>query len=137
MDLEAMLGIGIAAVVGLSIFAIALAVLSIIINWRIFEKAGRPGWECIIPIYNVIVFLRISGKPVWWFFMLLIPIVNIVFAIRALHSFSKSFGKDAGFTVGLIFLGLIFRAILAFGSAQYVGPGGVPAGAEDVLDHGV
>jgi hypothetical protein len=95
-----------------------------ICGWKIFEKAGKPGWAAIIPIYNYIVLLEIVGKPWWWIFLLFIPFAGIVFAIMVIHQASLSFGKDSGFTLGLIFLGFIFIPILAFGDATYQGPGG-------------
>ena len=91
--------------------------------WTIFSKAGKPGWASIVPIYNLIVLLEIVGKPSWWLLLMLIPIVNIVILIIVYHNLSLSFGKDGGFTVGLILLGIIFLPILAFGDAKYVGPG--------------
>ena len=91
--------------------------------WTIFSKAGKPGWASIVPIYNLIVLLEIVGKPWWWLFLMLIPIVNIVILIIVWHNLSLSFGKGGGFTVGLILLGIIFLPILAFGDAKYVGPG--------------
>ena len=105
-----------------------LAILGflIITNWKIYQKAGQPGWASIVPIYNIIVLLRIVGKPWWWLFLFIIPFVNIVFLIWTYNMLSKSFGKDEGFTVGLILLGIIFMPILAFGSAVYQGPYGDP-----------
>ncbi|MDC0271096.1 DUF5684 domain-containing protein, partial [Akkermansiaceae bacterium] len=89
--------------------------------WKIFTKAGKPGWASIIPIYNVIVLLEIIGKPVWWIVLFLIPFVNIIISIITTNEVSKSFGRGAGTTVGLIFLPFIFYPVLAFGSAQYQG----------------
>lgn len=124
------------------VFYIALIVFLIATYWKIFEKAGKPGWAAIVPIYNFIVFLEIVGKPWWWLFLMFIPGVSIVFAIWATNLLSLSFGKDSGFTVGLILLGIVFYPILAFGSAQYIGPAGnnfeggghQGSGHEDVLD---
>ncbi len=107
-----------------AIFSIAIIVFYIIVEWKIYVKAGQPGWACLIPIYNIIVFLRIVGKPWWWLLLLLIPFVNIIFAIWMVNLLSKSFGKDEGFTVGLILLGFIFYPILGLGSAEYIGPAG-------------
>jgi uncharacterized protein DUF5684 len=87
--------------------------------WKIFEKAGKPGWAAIIPIYNAIVILQIAGKPVWWIFLYLIPLVNIVIAIMVTVAFAANFGKGVGFAIGLILLGFIFYPILAFGEATY------------------
>ncbi|WP_430814150.1 DUF5684 domain-containing protein [Carboxylicivirga sp. RSCT41] len=102
----------------------AIIVLMIVSMWKIFEKAGKPGWAALIPIYNTIVMIEIVGKPVWWILLLIIPGVNIVFGIWLLNLLAKSFGKDVGFTLGLIFLGLIFYPILGLGDAKYQGPAG-------------
>lgn len=89
--------------------------------WYMFEKAGKPGWAILVPIYNIIVMLEIAEKPIWWIAMFIIPIANIVFLIMMLDSISKKFGKDSGFTVGLVFLRQIFFAILGYGDAVYMG----------------
>ena len=103
---------------------LVFAVVIIIALWKMFEKAGKPGWASIIPIYNIIIMLEIIGKPLWWIILFLIPLVNIIFGIWATNLLSKSFGKNEGFTVGLIFLPFIFYPILGFGSAKYEGPAG-------------
>ena len=92
--------------------------------WTIFTKAGKPGYAAIIPIYNFIVLLEIVGKPWWWILLIFVPIVNIVVIIMMYHSLALSFGKGVGYTLGFIFLGFIFIPMLAFGKAQYIGPGG-------------
>lgn len=112
------------------IYVIVIA-LFIIAYWRIFTKAGQPGWASIIPIYNTIVWLRIVGRPLWWFILLFVPIVNFIILIIMIHDLSKSFGHGVGFTLGLIFLSPIFILILAFGGSTYRGPampGGSPVG---------
>ncbi len=99
----------------------AIAILMIVSVWIIFNKAKQPGWAAIIPIYNIIVFLRVAGKPWWWLFLFCIPIVNIIFMIIAYYGISTNFGKGAGFTVGLVLLSIIFFPILAFDSSiKYV-----------------
>lgn len=105
----------------------AFMLLYIISAWKVFTKAGQPGWAAIIPIYNIYIMTKIGGKPGYWTLLCLIPILNFVFAIWLLNMISKSFGKDEGFTAGLLFLGFIFWPILAFGSAKYLGPYGDPA----------
>ena len=96
------------------------------VYWRIFEKAGKPGWASLIPIYNTIILLEIVGKPWWWLlFFIFLPPVGIVLAIWMTNLLSLSFGKEVGFTFGLIFLGFIFYPILAFSNAEYIGPGGL------------
>ncbi len=101
-----------------------VTILIIVALWKIFEKAGKPGWASIIPIYNVIVLLEIVGKPWWWILLMLIPIVNLIFAIWTTNLLSKSFGKNEGFTIGLILLPFIFYPILGFSDAKYQGPAG-------------
>ena len=105
-----------------TLVSLVIAGLVIAGGWKVFAKAGQPGWAFIIPIYNVIVLLRIVGRPLWWIVLLLIPFVNFIVAILVYIDLAKSFGKGVGFALGLIFLGPIFIAILGFGSAQYVGP---------------
>ncbi|MBS2209809.1 hypothetical protein KEM09_00230 [Carboxylicivirga mesophila] len=106
------------------IIYMAVVVLLIASMWKIFEKAGKPGWACLIPIYNTIVLLEIVGKPWWWLLLMLIPVVNIILLIWVTNLLAKSFGKDVGFTLGLIFLWFIFYPILGFGDAKYQGPAG-------------
>lgn len=108
-----------------SVIILLLGIVGIIAVWTIFEKAGKPGWAAIVPIYSTIVFLDIVGRPAWWIILLFIPFVPII----VLNDLSKSFGKGMGFTIGLILLSPIFILILAFGDAEYVGPGGQPAAA--------
>ena len=108
---------------------LAVVVLVIVAMWKIFAKAGKPGWASLIPIYNAYVFLQIAGKPGWWLVLLLIPFVNLVFGIIATLAFCKNFGKGAGFAVGMIFLPVIFYPILAFGDAAYAPTPAAPAQA--------
>jgi uncharacterized membrane protein YoaK (UPF0700 family) len=104
-----------------ALIPLALGVLAIAAFWKVFTKAWQPGWAAIIPIYNIIVWLRIAGRPGWWIILLLIPIVNFVLAIVVSIDFARKFGKGAVFGLGLVFVGFIFYPILAWGSAQYSG----------------
>lgn len=103
------------------ILYLAFIVFMIASIWKVFTKAGKPGWASIVPIYNYVVMLEIAKKPIWWLvIILLVPIVNIVFLIMLMNAISTSFGKSAGFTVGLIFLPIVFWPILGFGDAKYI-----------------
>jgi hypothetical protein len=107
------------------VLLILLMLLMLVSMWIIFSKAGKPGWAIIIPIYNIIVLLQIVGKPWWWLIlMLFVPFGQIIWGIWTINLLSKSFGKGVGFTLGLIFLGIIFYPVLAFGGAKYEGPAG-------------
>ncbi len=108
------------------ITCIVFAIFQIAAMWKVFTKAGQPGWAAIIPIYNIYIMTKIGGKPGYWVLLLIVPILNFVIAIWLLNMISKSFGKDEGFTAGLVFLGIIFWPILGFGSAKYLGPFGNP-----------
>lgn len=120
------------AFLGIIIFmALAIYVIQVIAYWKIFTKAGEQGWKSIIPIYNLVILYKISGVSPWLLLIFLasfIPVIGMIAVfilnIYQTHQFSKSFGKDVGYTIGLIFLPSIFYIILAFGSATYVGPGG-------------
>ena len=110
----------------LLICAIVLVVIAGI--WKVFTKAGEPGWAAIIPIYNIIVLLKIVGRPIWWIVLFIIPLVSIVIAFIVYIDLAKSFGKGTGFGIGCALLGFIFLPILGFGDARYLGPAGGGAG---------
>ena len=101
--------------------AMNVMIIRYVALWFVFQKAGEHGWASIIPVYNILIAIKVAGKPWWYILLLLIPIVNIIIGIIILHGISKNFGKGGWFTVGLIFLRVIFLAILGFGSAKYIG----------------
>ena len=103
-----------------------IALFVIVAMWKVFTKAGRPGWATIIPIYNMYVWCKIVGRPGWWVILMLIPLVNIIVGIIVCIDMAKSFGKGVGFGIGIALLGIIFLPILGFGSAQYQGPSAAP-----------
>lgn len=103
------------------LLALAIAVVVIIGLWKVFVKAGKPGWAAIVPIYNFIVLLDIVGKPLWWILLMFIPFVNFVIAIIVMLELAKAFGKSVGFAIGLLLLPVVFYPILGFGDAKYMG----------------
>ena len=103
-----------------SIVYFGIYIFMVVCLWKIFEKAGQPGWSAIIPIYNMYIFLQIAGKPGWWIILMFVPVINIVFMIMAYISFAQRFGLGIGFTIGMILLPFIFFPILAFGSHEAV-----------------
>ena len=102
----------------------AFVIFEIAAFWKVFSKAGQPGWACLIPIYNAYIMLKVAGKPGWWLLLFLIPLVNLVIAIIVAIEIAKAFGHGAGFGLGLAFLGFIFYPILGFGSSSYAKPAG-------------
>lgn len=105
-----------------SLMVVVLAVLVIVATWKIYAKAGRPGWASLIPIYNTYILYDIAMGNGILFLLLLVPFVNCIISIIVLYKLSTSFGKGIGFTLGLLFLSPIFLCILGFGKAEYIGP---------------
>lgn len=103
-------------IVPLIIMAVMIAAL-----WKVFVKAGQPGWASIVPIYNIVVLVQISGKPVWWVILFFIPLANFVAAILISIAIAERFGKSTGYGLGLAFLGFMFYPMLGFSDAQYQG----------------
>jgi hypothetical protein len=101
------------------VILIALVVILIASLWKVFAKAGRPGWASVIPVYNLFVLVQISGKPWWWFLLLFVPLIGIVIMILLFMDLAKRFDKHPLFGVGLCFLGFIFFPILAFDGSTY------------------
>lgn len=105
------------------IFALAIVIFFFVVTWKVYVKAGRRGWESLVPIYNIYVLMKIAGRPGWWTILYLIPIVNIVIAIITAIDIAKAFGKSAVFGIfGLFLFNLIGYAILAFGDVSYRNP---------------
>jgi hypothetical protein len=128
---EAALGALLALIAGFGMILVAacvvVGIISLIGMWKVFAKAGQPGWAVLIPVYNIIVLLRVAGLPWYWVFTPLILIIPFLGAIAYLawivwvhHRISTRFGQGVGFTIGLTLLGPIFWLILGFGSSKYV-----------------
>ncbi len=124
----------------LSLIGLVAAVFSIIAMWKIFKKAGKNGWEAIIPFYNVYTLFEITWGNGWYFLLIftsIIPFLGwiacLVIVIITMVKLAKAFGKDGGFAVGLIFLSIIFMAILAFDKSTYLG---VPASGSNMTPAG-
>jgi hypothetical protein len=112
---------------------IAFYVLIVIGLWKTFEKAGHPGWAAIIPFYNIYIWVQIAGRPIWWFWVILvgallgwIPIVGwiLIIAIWVMSLFlaldvAKNFGQGTGFGILLWLFSGIMYLVLGFGDYQY------------------
>ncbi len=98
-----------------------IGVITIIANWKVFTKAGKPGWTSLIPFYNMYQLFEVAGMNGWMFLLLLIPFVNFIIIIMLNINLAKVFGKDTGFAIGLILFNPIFMLILAFSDATYIG----------------
>ena len=105
----------------------AVIILYIVAMWKIYTKAGKPGWAAIIPFYNIYVLLEIVGRPGWWLILYFIPFVNFIVHIVVQLDLAKSFGRGLGFAAGLILFPYIWGMILGFGGDTYKGQGAVIA----------
>ena len=98
-----------------------VAVMSIMVMWTIYDRAGQPGWASIVPIYNVIILLKIAGRPAWWFLLMMVPVVNLIVAFMLCMDLAVAFDRGIPFAAGLFLLPFIFYPLLAFGEPDYVG----------------
>ena len=105
-----------------AILSLAISVLTLVAMWKLFVKAGRAGWKCLIPFYNTYCLYDIAWGNGWLFLLMFVPCVNVVVGIMMLFKLAKAFGQGTGFGFGLLFLNTIFILILGFCSAEYVGP---------------
>ena len=101
---------------------LSLVILVIAGFWKVFSKAGEPGWAAIIPLFNMYIILKIAGRPWWWLILYFIPIVSLVIWVVVSVDIAKAFGKGTGFGIGLALLPFIFFPVLGFSDAQYQGP---------------
>lgn len=105
---------------------IALCVVMIVSMWKVYTKAGKPGWASIVPVYNAYVLFEIVGMPAWYAFLMFIPFVGTViyavFQIVAYVKLAKCFNKSGGFAVGLVLVPFVFFPMLAFDKSTYNQP---------------
>ena len=104
------------------LFALVVLLVLIAAMWKIFDKAGEPGWAALVPIYNLVVLLKMIDKPLWWILLFVVPCVNIIAAVLLAIELAKVFGKGIGFAIGMVVLPFVFYPVLGFGSAQYRRP---------------
>lgn len=133
------------ALLTIAIVAVWYIVL-IIADWKIFVKAGEPGWKSLIPFYCAYIQYKLFWNtcffPVFLISYLILffyqladitslasallcignSVVSLVLHVVSTHKMSKAFGHGIGFTLGLLFFEPIFSMILAFGDSQYQGP---------------
>lgn len=115
-------GAGSSGGLGAIVFGLAITVVLIVSMWKLFEKAGKPGWGCLIPFYGHYCLFDMAFGNGWLFLLMFLPIVNFVIIIMLFFKLAKAFGKGIGFGFGLLFLSIVFLPILGLGDAEYNGP---------------
>ena len=121
-DADAAAGLGLACFATFGLVFLVFFVLIVAIMWKVFAKAGQPGWAALVPFYNSwILITEICKKEPLWFILSLFPFVNIIASWVICQELARKFGKSDAFGIGLFFLGPIFLAMLAFGDARYEG----------------
>ncbi len=106
----------------LTIILLIFYVLLVAAQWKIFSKAGEPGWACLIPLYNVFVMFRVIYGSGLKCLLLLVPLLNMIVGIAMWIRLAQAFGKGLGFAILTLLFPNIFTLILGFGSAEYEGP---------------
>ena len=104
------------------VMILAIAVVMIVSFWKIYTKAGKPGWAVIVPVYNMVVLLQICDLPLWYIVLFFIPFANIYAIIKIYIELAHKFGKSTGFGVLTFFFNVVCLPILAFdNNATYNG----------------
>jgi hypothetical protein len=114
------LGLGGTELILISIILVSFFIIPIASYWKIFEKAEQAGWAALIPIYNLIILMKIIDRPWWWALLCIIPYLGIIWIIWSNNLLAKRFGKTEAFTIGIVLLAPIFLPILAFGNTKYI-----------------
>lgn len=103
-----------------SLIAVAVYVLTVVALWKVFAKAGYPGWLSIIPIVNVVFLTKIAGFSGWFALLYLIPIVGVVFHIVVQLRIGRAFGHGWVFSLFLlVFLYIIGYLVIGFSDDRY------------------
>ncbi len=96
-----------------------LLVAPFVATWHVLEKAGRPGWTSLVPIYAWLQLLRVAGLPAWWLAVLCVPVVNVVAWFVACARMARAFGKGRDMALGLALLPPVYMVVLAVDDAPY------------------
>ena len=102
------------------LIGLAYIVLLIVSWWRIYTKAGRPGWANLIPVYGAIEFFNVAWGNGAYFLFMLLPVINVLVFIITIQKLSESFGRGIGYTLGMFLLPGIFIPILGLGKDKHI-----------------
>lgn len=112
-----------------NISADLMYIATIVGMWKMFEKAGEPGWPSLIPFYNMYKFCEVTmANPWYWlrFFVFVIPVVGWVLGIYFMYQLSvataRAYGKPDSWKWGYLLLSGVFYCITGFDQSEYYGP---------------
>ncbi len=109
---------------GIGILVALLLLIGAVAKWRMFIKCKQPGLASIVPVWDVVVVLRIVGRPAWHILYFLIPVFNLYFGVRLLIEIAQSFGKRSivDYILVVVFnLFYVLNLALAY-NEMYYGP---------------
>lgn len=101
------------------IVTLVITLIAIVGWWKLFSKAGYPGFLALIPLVNVVVYIMVGGRPWWWIILMLIPFINIIILFLVHLSVAERYGQGVLYAFGLFFLMPVFAIILGFGPFEY------------------
>ena len=104
-----------------NIILLVLGIITVIGTWRVFVKAGVPGWHSLIPILSTYDICRIAMTENVVLFTVLSILLPVVYIYPCLK-LAKAFGKGTGFGICLFLFYFIAFPVLGFGDAEYLGP---------------
>ena len=122
-------GISFGALALYTIIILGLSILGIVAQWKLFTKAGKPGWGCLIPFYNSYCLMDMAFGNGWLFLLGFVPCVNLILSVMFCFKLASAFRMGTAFGFGLLFLNPIFILILGLGDYQYYGVDGVGFGS--------
>jgi len=88
----------------------------------VFAKAGKRWWVALLPVINLLVIMRIAGRPVWWVLLLFVPLLGIAVWTVVCLDVADRFGHGVPYTIGLVFLPFFFALWLGLGPDVYARP---------------
>ena len=107
---------------GTLLLAAVLFALYVVPWCGVFHRAGKRWWVALVPVINVLVLLRVVGRPWWWLVLLVVPFVGVAVWVVICLDVAESFGHGLPYTIGLVFLPFVFAVLLWLGRNDYTGP---------------
>jgi signal peptidase I len=104
---------------GLIIFLPVSFTFIVVFAWQIFVKAGYAGWKTLIPFYNLYLWLLIINKPMWWYFFLVFPFINVFMIMLMIVELDKCFGKHDLLSQGIsVIVPFVYLPFLGFSQSE-------------------